>query len=160
MAGWNQAILTGNLGADPELRHTQGGQAVANFRMATNESWTDKDGKKQEDVEWHRIVVWGKQAELCAEFLAKGRQVQVIGKIRTREWTDKEGKKQYTTEIVATNVVFLGSGDGSNRREPPPPEEPPPGQRGREESRSSSPSSNGGQRSNGGRPQQGEDIPF
>jgi single-strand DNA-binding protein len=104
-------ILIGNLGADPEVRYTPGGQAVANFRIATNEVWFDKDKQKQERTEWHRIVVWGKQAESCGEYLSKGRQVFVEGRLQTREWTDKENRKQYTTEIVALNVRFLGGGD-------------------------------------------------
>lgn len=113
--GLNKAILIGNLGADPEVRFTPGGQAVANFRIATSESWTDKGGQKQERTEWHRIVVWGKLAELCGEYLAKGRQCYVEGRLQTREWTDKENKKNYTTEVVANNVVFLGArGEGAS----------------------------------------------
>lgn len=110
--GVNKVILIGNLGADPEVRFTPGGQAVANFRIATNESWTDKSGQKQERTEWHRIVVWGKLAELCGEYLKKGRQAYVEGRLQTREWTDKEGKKNYTTEVVANTVQFLGGGGG------------------------------------------------
>lgn len=110
--GVNKVILIGNLGVDPEVRFTPGGQAVANFRIATNESWTDKNGQKQERTEWHRIVVWGKLAELCGEYLKKGRQAYVEGRLQTREWTDKEGKKNYTTEIVANTVQFLGGGPG------------------------------------------------
>lgn len=109
--GVNKAILIGNLGADPEVRFTPGGQPVANFRIATSESWTDKSGQKQERTEWHRIVVWGKLAELCGEYLAKGRQCFVEGRLQTREWTDKENRKNYTTEIIANNVVFLGARD-------------------------------------------------
>lgn len=113
--GVNKVILIGNLGADPEVRFTPSGQAVANFRIATNESWTDKNGQKQERTEWHRIVVWGKLAELCGEYLKKGRQAYVEGRLQTREWTDKEGKKNYTTEIVANTVQFLGGGAGGGR---------------------------------------------
>ncbi len=117
--GVNKAILIGNLGADPEVRFTPGGQAVANFRIATSESWTDKSGQKQERTEWHRIVVWGKLAELCGEYLAKGRQVYVEGRLQTREWTDKEGKKNYTTEVVANQVTVLGGrGEGAPRGKP------------------------------------------
>jgi len=112
MAGVNKVILVGNLGVDPEVRFTPGGQAVANFRIATSESWKDKDGQKQERTEWHRIVVWGKLGELCGEYLKKGRQVYLEGRLQTREWNDKEGKKNYTTEVVASNVCFLGSADG------------------------------------------------
>ncbi len=111
--GVNKAILIGNLGADPEVRFTPGGQAVANFRIATSESWKDKEGNKQEKTEWHRIVVWGKLAELCGEYLKKGRQAYVEGRLQTREWTDKEGKKNYTTEVVANQVTFLGGRDGA-----------------------------------------------
>jgi len=114
--GVNKVILIGNLGADPEVRFTPSGQAVANFRIATSESWTDKNGQKQERTEWHRIVVWGKLAELCGEYLAKGRQCYIEGRLQTREWTDKEGKKNYTTEVVANQVQFLGSRDGSTGR--------------------------------------------
>ena len=111
--GVNKVILIGNLGADPEVRFTPGGQAVANFRIATSESWTDKNGQKQERTEWHRIVVWGKLAELCGEYLKKGRQCFIEGRLQTREWQDKEGKKNYTTEVVASGVTFLGGRDGA-----------------------------------------------
>ena len=115
MAGVNKAIVVGNLGADPEVRYTQGGQAVANFRMATTDNWTDKSGQKQERTEWHRIVAWGKTAELCGEYLTKGRQVYIEGRLQTREWTDKENHKNYTTEIVADKVVFLSDGRGQGQ---------------------------------------------
>jgi single-strand DNA-binding protein len=108
--GVNKVILIGNLGADPEVKFTGGGQAVANFRIATSESWKDKQGQKQERTEWHRIVVWGKLAELCGEHLKKGRQCYVEGRLQTREWTDKESRKNYSTEIIATSVTFLGGG--------------------------------------------------
>ncbi|TMA17789.1 MAG: single-stranded DNA-binding protein [Deltaproteobacteria bacterium] len=110
----NKVILIGNLGRDPEVRYTPSGQAVANFTVATNEAWTDKAGQKQERTEWHRIVVWGKSAENCGEYLSKGRQVYVEGRLQTREWTNKEGAKQFTTEVVANpvgGVVFLAGGD-------------------------------------------------
>lgn len=108
----NRVIIVGNLGQDPALRHTQGGDAVANFTLATNESWTDKAGQKQEKTEWHRVVVWGKQAENCAKHLAKGRQVLVEGSLQTRSW-DKDGVTQYTTEIKARDVKFLSAGSGA-----------------------------------------------
>jgi single-strand DNA-binding protein len=133
-SGVNKVILVGNLGKDPEVRYTPGGQAVANFNIATNENWTDKSGQKQERTEWHRIVVWGKQAELCGEYLSKGRQVYLEGRLQTREWTNKEGVKQYTTEVVANQVVFLsggerGQGRGASRGGAAPDElgAPPPG---------------------------------
>ena len=110
--GVNKVILIGNLGKDPEVRFTPSGAAVSNFNIATNESWTDKSGQKQERTEWHRIVVWGKLAELCGEYLKKGRQCYVEGRLQTREWTDKEGTKNYTTEVVAQTVQFLGGGAG------------------------------------------------
>lgn len=129
MGAVNKAIIVGNLGSDPEVRHTTGGQSVANFTVATNESWTDKAGAKQERTEWHRIVVWGKLAELCGEHLSKGRQVYLEGSIQTRKWEDKSGVEKYTTEIVARVVTFLGSkSDGGGQRSggrddfgPPPP---------------------------------------
>jgi single-strand DNA-binding protein len=108
MSGVNKVILVGNLGANPELRFTQGQQAVANLRIATTEKWTDKNGQKQEATEWHRVVVWGKQAEIVGQYLTKGRQVYVEGRIRTRQWQDQQGQKRYTTEIVAQNVQMLG----------------------------------------------------
>ena len=114
----NKVILIGNLGRDPEVRYTPSGQAVANFTVATNEAWTDKAGQKQERTEWHRVVVWGKAAENCGEYLSKGRQVFIEGRLQTREWTNKEGAKQYTTEIVANpvgGVVFLAGGDRGAR---------------------------------------------
>jgi len=111
--GVNKVILVGNLGANPEMRFTQGGQAVANLRLATTERWTDKNGQKQEATEWHRVVVWGKQAEIMGQYLTKGRQVYVEGKIRTRQWQDQQGQKRYSTEVVAQNIQMLGSRDGA-----------------------------------------------
>lgn len=116
MASLNKVMLIGNLGQDPEVRFTPAGQAVATFNIATSERWTDKAGQKQEKTEWHRIVVWGKTAENCKEYLSKGRPVFVEGRLQTREWTDKEGKKRYTTEVVAGLVQFLGS--AGERRAP------------------------------------------
>jgi single-strand DNA-binding protein len=112
MAGINKAILIGRLGADPEVRYTPSGVAVANFNIATSEEWKDKDtGEKKERTEWHRIVVWSKLGELCGEYLSKGRQVYIEGRIQTRSWDDRDGNKRYTTEIVATDVQFLGGRD-------------------------------------------------
>ena len=108
MASVNKVILIGNLGRDPELRYTQGGQAVANFTLATSERFANKAGEQQERTEWHRIVAWGKTGELCAQYLSKGRSVYIEGRLQTREWEDKEGQKRSTTEIVAQNVTFLG----------------------------------------------------
>ena len=108
----NKAIIVGNLGRDPELRFTASGRAVAKFPVATSERWTDQDGQKQERTEWHNIVVWGKQAETCGQYLSKGRQVYVEGGIRTRSYDDKDGNKRYITEIVARDVRFLGGAGG------------------------------------------------
>ena len=114
MAGVNKVILVGNLGRDPELRYTPGGQPVANFSIATSESWNKKDGSgREERTEWHRIVAWGRTAELCAQYLSKGRTVYVEGRLQTREWENKEGQKQRTTEIVATTVTFIGGQGGA-----------------------------------------------
>jgi single-strand DNA-binding protein len=112
----NKAILVGNLGRDPEVRFTPSGRAVANFTLATTERWTDPDGNKKEHTEWHTIVVWGKQAETCGQYLSKGRQVYVEGKIRSREYEDKEGHKRKVTEVIADNVRFLGGGGGGGRQ--------------------------------------------
>lgn len=108
MAGVNKAILVGNLGRDPELRTTPNGQSVVNFTLATSETWNDKSGERQERTEWHRIVVWGKTAEMCNQYLSKGRTVYIEGRIQTREWEDKDGAKRYTTEINASTVNFIG----------------------------------------------------
>lgn len=115
MASVNKVILIGNLGADPEKRVTGTGQVVTNFNIATTERWNDKSGQKQERTEWHRIVVWGQQAENCAQYLSKGRPVYVEGGLRTRQWDDKEGIKRYTTEVVAQRVQFLGSPTGEKK---------------------------------------------
>lgn len=107
MRGVNKVILIGNLGRDPEIRYTTSGQAVANFTIATTEGRTNKDGEKQEYTEWHRIVAWGRLAEICGEYLSKGKMIYVEGSIRTRSWEDKEGKTRYTTEIIARNMQML-----------------------------------------------------
>jgi single-strand DNA-binding protein len=104
----NKVILIGHLGADPEIRYTQGGAPVANLRIATNENWTNKNGQKEERTEWHRVVAWSKLAELAGQYLTKGRQIYIEGRLQTRSWDDKEGNKRYATEIVATNITFLG----------------------------------------------------
>jgi single-strand DNA-binding protein len=113
MAGVNKVILVGNLGRDPEIRYTKDGQAVANFTLATTENFSSREGKREERTEWHRIVVWGKTAENCAQYLSKGRTVYIEGRIQTREWEDKEGQKRKTTEVVAQTVQFLGGPRGS-----------------------------------------------
>ena len=114
----NKVFILGNLGQDPELRYTANGSAVAELRVATSRRWKDKDGNRQEDTQWHRVVVWGSQAEHCAEYLSKGRQVHVEGRLQTRQWEDRDGNKRYTTEIVAQNVTFVGGrGDGGGQQQ-------------------------------------------
>ena len=114
MGSLNKVILIGNLGRDPEVKYLPSGQAVANFSVATNERWQNKEGKTEERTEWHRVVVYGKQAENCGEYLSKGRSVCIEGRLQTREWDDKNGQKRSTTEVVANRVIFLGSkGEGA-----------------------------------------------
>ncbi len=119
--GINKVILIGNLGADPEVRYTPGGQAIANVRLATNESWRDREtGEQQERTEWHRVVFFGKVAETVKEYLRKGSQIYVEGRIRTNKWQDKDGQDRYTTEIVANDMQMLGGrGTGSFDRDAP-----------------------------------------
>lgn len=105
----NKAILVGRLGRDPEVRHTTSGTPVANFSLATDESWTDKNGERQRRTEWHQIVVWSRLAEICERYLRKGRLVFIEGQIQTREWEDRDGNRRRTTEIVARNMQMLGS---------------------------------------------------
>jgi single-strand DNA-binding protein len=169
----NKVLLIGNLGKDPEVRYTAGGQAVANLRIATSRSWTDKQsGQRKEETEWHDVEVWGKQAEQCGEYLAKGRQVYVEGRLKTDAWDDKtSGQKRSRVKVVADTVRFLSAGtrgagagagageggggggaprgSGGGRQAPPPDESGPPG--GYDEG----PNGGGG---GGGGP--GEDIPF
>ena len=105
----NKAILVGRLGRDPEVRYTTSGTPVANFSLATDESWTDKNGERQRRTEWHQIVVWRRLAEICERYLRKGRLVFIEGQIQTREWEDRDGNRRRTTEIVARNMQMLGS---------------------------------------------------
>jgi single-strand DNA-binding protein len=110
MAGVNKVILLGYLGRDPEVRYTPSGAAVANFTIATSEEWKDKDsGEKQERTEWHRIVAWRRLGEICGEYLHKGSQVYIEGRLQTKSWEDREGNKRYTTEVVAQTMQMLGS---------------------------------------------------
>jgi single-strand DNA-binding protein len=149
MAGINKVILIGNLGRDPELRYTQNGQPVANFSLATSEQWTDKNsGEKVEKTEWHRIVVWGRTAEHCSQYLAKGRTVYIEGRLQTRDWEDKEGQKRSTTEINAQTVQFLGGPRGQNQ----------PDAGSSQSSSPDQPSSGGGD--SGAPPVPGDDVPF
>ena len=135
MASVNKVILLGNLGRDPETRYTTGGDAVTNLRIATSEQWKDKSGEKQERTEWHRVVLFGRQAEVAGEYLKKGRSVYIEGRLQTRKYTDKEGVEKYSTEVVADRMQLIGgareggggagdsdfssapSGGGSSRRE-------------------------------------------
>ena len=130
----NKVILVGNLGKDPEVRYTSGGQAVANLRIATSRSWTDKQsGQRKEETEWHDVEVWGKQAEQCGEYLAKGRQVYVEGRLKTDKWQDKQsGQERSKVKVVADTVRFLGGrgaggGAGGGGRGAGMPDEPPGG---------------------------------
>src|SRR5216110_2985140 len=112
MGSVNKVILVGNLGRDAELRYTPGGAAVATINMATTEVWNDKGGQRQEKTEWHRVVLWGKTAESLNEYLTKGKQIYVEGRLQTRQWDDKDGNKRYTTEIRGDRIVLLGGGGG------------------------------------------------
>ncbi len=108
--GINKVILVGNLGSDPEVRYTQSGTAVANFNVATNESYKNREGELVEKTEWHRIVAWSRLAEICAEYLKKGEKVYIEGSLQTRQWEDKDGNTKYTTEIKASEMMMLGDG--------------------------------------------------
>ena len=110
MGSVNKVILVGNLGRDAELRYTPGGAAVATLNLATTEVWNDKQNQRQEKTEWHRVVLWGKQAESLQEYLTKGKQIYVEGRLQTRQWDDKDGNKRYTTEIKADRITLLGGG--------------------------------------------------
>lgn len=110
---FNKAFIIGRLGQDPETRYTQDGTAVTNLNVATSEVFKDSEGQRKEKTEWHRVVAWGKQAENCGQYLAKGRLVQVEGKLQTRKFEDKEGVTRYVTEIKAGNVIFLPSNNGN-----------------------------------------------
>ena len=127
----NKAMIIGNLGNDPEVRYTQNQTPVATFSVATSERWKDSDGNKQEHTEWHRVVAWGKLAEICGEHLNKGDKVFIEGKLRTRKWEDKEGNSRYTTEIVTRELEMLGGKESADpsgsigENEPPMPEDVP-----------------------------------
>jgi single-strand DNA-binding protein len=111
--GLNRVMLIGNLGQDPELRFTTGGQAVLNLRIATNESYVNRDGERQDRTEWHSVIIWGKRGEGLNKVLSKGKQIFVEGRLQTRSWDDKQGNKRYTTEVVATEIVLLGGNRGA-----------------------------------------------
>ena len=112
MGSVNKVILVGNLGRDAELRYTPGGAAVSTLNLATTEVWNDRNNQRQEKTEWHRVILWGKQAESLQEYLTKGKQIYVEGRLQTRQWDDKDGNKRYTTEIKADRITLLGGGGG------------------------------------------------
>ena len=125
MGSVNKVILVGNLGRDAELRYTPGGAAVATLSLATTETWNDKEGQRQEKTEWHRVVLWGKQAETLSQYLQKGKEIYIEGRLQTRQWDDKDGNKRYTTEIRGDRIVLLSGGAGGGggqrfQREPGP----------------------------------------
>jgi single-strand DNA-binding protein len=131
MGSVNKVILVGNLGRDAELRYTPGGAAVATLNLATTEVWNDRSNQRQEKTEWHRVILWGKQAESLQEYLTKGKQIYVEGRLQTRQWDDKDGNKRYTTEVKADRITLLGSagrgaGGGAMDRGQPSPTGPGP----------------------------------
>ena len=148
MGSVNKVILVGNLGRDAEVRFTPGGQAVATLNLATTEQWNDREGQRQEKTEWHRVVLWGKQAESLQQYLVKGKQIYVEGRLQTRQWDDKDGNKRYTTEIKADRVTLLGGSGGGGRG----------GGGGMD--RSASPGSGGGMDEPPMEPMTDDDIPF
>ena len=115
MASLNKAMLIGNLGKDPEVRYTQSGTAVAGFSIATGEKFKNKSGEYEERTEWHNVTAWGKLAEICGEYLSKGKTVYIEGRIQARKWQDKDGNDRYSTEIVADKMVMLGGGKGGGQ---------------------------------------------
>ena len=125
MASVNKVILIGNLGRDPEVRYMPSGDAVANISIATTETWKDKNGEKQEKTEWHRVAMFGKTAEIAGEYLKKGSQVYIEGRLETRKWTDKEGQERTTTEVRADRMQMLGSRSGGSERMAPPEDDTP-----------------------------------
>lgn len=118
MSGVNKVILLGNLGKDPEIRNLESGAKVATFSLATNRTYKGQDGKRIDETEWHNIVLWGNLADLAEKFLAKGRQVFIEGRIKTRQWDDKDGNRRYTTEIVGENMTFVGGRDQRDESTP------------------------------------------
>ena len=123
MSGINKVILVGRLGADPEKKQTQTGQTVTRLNLATSESWINREGERQEKTEWHRIVIWGKLAETCAQHLTKGRQVYIEGRLQTRSWETEKGEKRFSTEVVANQVLFLAAGAPKSTEAPKNPNE-------------------------------------
>lgn len=118
MASLNKVMLIGNLGKDPEVRYTTSGQAVASFSVATSEKFKNRNGEMEERTEWHNVVLWGRQAEVAGEYLAKGRTVFIEGRLQTRKWQDKDGKDRYSTEVVGDRMQMLGGkGEGGSGRQ-------------------------------------------
>ncbi|HWA14123.1 MAG TPA: single-stranded DNA-binding protein [Burkholderiales bacterium] len=153
MASVNKVILVGNLGRDPEVRYLPSGDAVANVTLATTETWKDKSGEKQEQTEWHRVAMFGKTAEIAGEYLKKGSQVYIEGRLQTRKWTDKEGQERYTTEIRCDRMQMLGSRSGGSERMAPPDDDAP--------ARSSAPAKKAAPAGKGGNfDDMEDDIPF
>jgi single-strand DNA-binding protein len=127
----NKVMLIGHLGKDPEVRYTASGKAVATFTLATSQQWRDQDGNDQERTEWHRVVAWGRLGEVCGEYLSKGRQAFIEGRIQSRDWEDQDGNKRTTVEIVANDLILLGGAGGQAQTRPPnegPRRQPPGGQ--------------------------------
>lgn len=128
MKSVNKVILIGRLGKDPEVRYTQGGQPVANFSVATEESWTDKNGVRQSETTWHQVVAWNRLAEMAGQYLKKGRLVYIEGRIQHRQWEDQSGAKRWTTEIIMNDLGLLDPNPSSNNQQPHQPEPLPPPQ--------------------------------
>ncbi len=158
MGSVNKVILVGNLGRDAELRYTPGGAAVANFSIATSETWTDKNtGQRQEHTEWHRVDLWGKRAEALQQYLTKGLRIYVEGSLRTRQWEDRDGNKRYSTDIRADRIEFLDSrGEGGGRR----PDDAGAGRQGSYEAQPSSQAPGTDPGNGGGADLTEDDIPF
>ncbi len=151
----NKVLLLGNLGKDPEVRYTSSGRAVATFTLATSQQWRDQDGNDQERTEWHRVVAWGRLGEICGEYLSKGKQVFIEGRIQSREWEDQEGNKRTTVEIIANDMIMLGGGSSYQSREPGE------GQRRQPSSQSRGPAQTGKKENGRSQPPPPEDdIPF
>jgi single-strand DNA-binding protein len=161
--GLNRVMLIGNLGQEPELRYTQSGQAVLNLRMATTESFANRDGERQERTEWHTVTVWGKRGEALGKILAKGSKIFVEGRLQTRSWDDKQGNKRYSTDVVATEIILCG-GRGSGARtsydEGAPPPDDDGGNYGGGRGGAGGGGGRGGGAGGGGESQDDDDIPF
>jgi single-strand DNA-binding protein len=152
----NKVLLLGNIGRDPEVRYTASGKAVATFTLATSQRWRDQDGNDQERTEWHRIVAWGRLGEICGEYLSKGKQVFIEGRIQTREWEDQDGNKRTTVEVIANDMIMLGGGGGySQNRDADEPTSRPPQKQSKSQTESRRPDD-----SKGYPPPPEDDIPF